>query len=278
MRISSLLVGAIILLFGTSPVTAATPEINPSVGRSSVLMRGQLPSQAEAISARDYFYQNSAFKVVVDRYYAPVCDEGTLRGFTSYCANVTRAAARNCPLGLDVARTLDPVTDEELARAGRGLPTDCTPRDAPVQVTSEMVLREFQVLPLAGSGIMFQPQDGRPVINLPFIVQSSAAPQLLRTTILGTSVLIEATPSQFVWDYGDGSEPYVTTDPNKRYPDHAYEHTYTKRGPVTVSLSTTWRGRFQVAGGAWQTIPGRVTTNESSNAITVIELLPVNIN
>lgn len=125
---------------------------------------------------------------------------------------------------------------------------------------------------------MFHPQDGEPVINLPFIVQSSAAPQLLRTTIIGTSVLIEATPTQFVWDYGDGSELFVTSDPNKQYPEHAYEHTYTKRGAVTVTLTTTWQGRFQVGGGAWQAIPGTVTTNETSDSITVIELLPVNIN
>ena len=222
---------------------------------------------------------DSLSNVAVARWFAPSCMGDYFPSLTSYCANVSRARARDCPVGLNVFRLLDPVTGEELSRRGQAMPRDCVARPGgPGVVTVEVVMREFQELPLAGSGITFAPTSGEPVINLPFIVQSSADPQLLNTTILGTRVLIEATPTRFAWDYGDGSQPFVTTDPNRRYPDHSYEHTYTKRGPVTVSLTTTWRGRFQVAGGAWQTIPGTVTTNETSDSITVIELLPVNIN
>lgn len=268
-----------ILIYLLVVPSASGAEIDFSSGNGANALHG---NGIMRNSKREHYvqkFQSRASNVAVTRWFAPSCMGDYFPSLTSYCASVSRARARDCPVGLNVFRLLDPVTGEELSRRGQAMPRDCVARPGgPGVVTVEVVMREFQELPLAGSGITFAPTSGEPVINLPFIVQSSADPQLLNTTILGTRVLIEATPTRFAWDYGDGSQPFVTTDPNNQYPDHSYEHTYTKRGPVTVSLTTTWRGRFQVAGGAWQTIPGTVTTNETSDSITVIELLPVNIN
>lgn len=134
------------------------------------------------------------------------------------------------------------------------------------------------MLPLAGSGLSYRPIEINPVVNLPFIVMTDSASQVLETVILGIPVTIEATPTSFKWDYGDGSAPFSTSDPNKLYPDHSYEHTYQHTGKVQVTLVTTWQGRYQLPGGSWQPIPGTTTTTETSPVITVTELLPVNTN
>lgn len=257
-------------------------EITPHVLPGGLGVLGRAADDQSTVRRLAEGHKRQISNVRYRKFLFPTCDGDvftTALGLVSgYCGQVEQARARNCPLGTVVGFVRDSVTDEHTPGSLGRLPSSCVSSAGPVQITREMVTREFQELPLRGSGIEFQPQDGKPVINLPFVVQTQDAPQLLNTTILGIAVLIEATPTRFSWDYGDGSQPFVTTDPNKQYPDHSYEHTYTKRGPVTVTLTTTWQGRFQVAGGAWQAIPGTVTTNEASDSITVIELLPVNIN
>lgn len=271
----------LLLTFGQIPSAAG---VGGSSEENRFKVSGTRVTVEEFKRKRKAFSQIPASNVRYRKFLFPACNgdafTGALGLFTGYCGQVEQARARECPLGTVVGFVRDPATGESVPGSLGRLGGNCVPRSGarPVQITREMVTREFQELPLVGSGIKFQPQDGNPVINMPFIVQTQTAAQVLNTTIVGTAVLIEATPTQFSWDYGDGTEPFVTADPNKPYPGHSYEHIYTKRGEVTVTLATTWRGRFQVAGGAWQTIPGTVTTRESTNAISVTERLPVNIN
>ncbi|WP_051196974.1 PKD domain-containing protein [Jonesia quinghaiensis] len=142
-------------------------------------------------------------------------------------------------------------------------------------------VEEFRRLPLVGSGIVIEPDRDDYVIHLPVIGKTDPSPQILTTTILGIGVAIRATPIEYAWDFGDGTQPLVTTDPGRSYPDQTIEHPYTELGDFTISLTTTWEGEFSIDGGAtWLPINGTTTTTTTDTAapIRVEEHVPLLVN
>lgn len=134
---------------------------------------------------------------------------------------------------------------------------------------------DFQRLPLVPSELEIQPASLEGYVNLPVFIHTSDEPQVLTTTILGTNVLIEATPHSFAFDYGDG-ESRTTSDPGQQYPDTTNAHTYVRPGAYATTLTTAWTGRFSVNGGStWQTISGTATTQTTSNPIEIVESVPL---
>ncbi|HEY3544821.1 MAG TPA: PKD domain-containing protein [Propionicimonas sp.] len=133
---------------------------------------------------------------------------------------------------------------------------------------------DFQRLPLTPSGPSYQPADGRGLVNMPLIVFTDASVQQLQTVVLGVPVTVRATPVSFAWDFGDGSNPLVTTDPGAPYPHQTVTHTYVTAGSYSVSLSTTWRGEFQVNGqGPWLPVVGTARTT-STPFVETVEAAP----
>lgn len=132
--------------------------------------------------------------------------------------------------------------------------------------------REFASLPIEPSPLHVQPPDGWTLINVDTITYTDDAPQEFETELLGVPVVIRAVPAEFSWDYDDGSAPLVTDDPGAPYPDNSVGHTYTAPGEVTISLTTTWRGQFRIAGTpTWTDVPGSATTTTTTGPITVHE-------
>lgn len=145
--------------------------------------------------------------------------------------------------------------------------------DPPVAVT--LSAEDFRRLPLTASTPSYQPADGRGLVNMPLIVYTDPSPQLLPTTVLGTPVVVRATPVQYTWDFGDGSPPLGTGDPGAPYPDHTVSHPYGAPGQYSVHLTTTWRGEFQVIGtGPWLPVQGTATTTSPAFTTTVEEAVP----
>jgi hypothetical protein len=94
----------------------------------------------------------------------------------------------------------------------------------------------------------------------------------MSTSLFGIPVEIRAVPSTYSWDFGDGSEPLVTTDAGAPYPAHTVAHAYVKRGKVTISLTTTWHGQFRLAGEpTWHDVAGEGTTVSSSGSLEILE-------
>ncbi|WP_157544497.1 PKD domain-containing protein [Jonesia quinghaiensis] len=142
----------------------------------------------------------------------------------------------------------------------------------PVVVT----VREFRELPLKGSGITIEPDREDYVINLPVIMLTDPAPQILQTNLLGTNVQVKATPTSYTWNWGDGTQPLTTSDPGRPYPDHTVHHTYTSLDTFTITLETTWSGQFSIDNGStWTSIDGTVTTTNTSSPVTVLEYVPL---
>ncbi len=133
--------------------------------------------------------------------------------------------------------------------------------------------REFATLPITPSPVVVQPPDGWTVVNLPTITYTEPAEQTFDTSLLGIPVEIRATPESYAWDYADGSEPLVTTDPGAPYPDHTVHHTYAQPvDAVTIGLTTTWSGQFRIASSpTWTDVPGTASTSSTAPPLQVYE-------
>jgi hypothetical protein len=166
---------------------------------------------------------------------------------------------------------LDPVTGRPIGDWTQVDAGGC-PEDPVAAVT--LSAEDFQRLPLTPSGPSYQPADGRGLVNMPLIVFTDASVQQLQTVVLGVPVTVRATPVSFAWDFGDGSDPLVTTDPGAPYPHQTVTHTYLTAGSYSVSLSTTWRGEFQVNGqGPWLPVAGTARTT-STPFVETVEAAP----
>ncbi|WP_432945181.1 PKD domain-containing protein [Kribbella sp. CA-253562] len=144
----------------------------------------------------------------------------------------------------------------------------------PQDVTWEQVLSESKDVAFPGLRVNVQPA-GRTLVNLDTIVYTDQA-KVSDTTVdlLGFPVAVEATPMSYTWNFGDGTS--VTTEsPGKAYPAKEITHKYLKRGAVSVTLTTHYAARFNVAETGWQYIPGTVPITGPATALQVREAVPV---
>jgi hypothetical protein len=132
--------------------------------------------------------------------------------------------------------------------------------------------RAFQEMQIAPSEVNVQPPDGWTLVNVDTIAFTDATPRTITTSLFGIPVEIRALPSNYSWDFGDGSVPLTTTDPGAPYPAHTIAHAYAKKGAATISLTTTWRGQFRLAGEpTWRDLAGEGTTASSSGSLEILE-------
>ena len=144
------------------------------------------------------------------------------------------------------------------------------PDAAPVPVVT---LADFRSLPLPAARPTIQPTGGQALIRMrtnTYVDPDSTAPQTFDITLLGTPVQVRATPVNYTWDYGDGSDPVTTDDPGAPYPDLTTWHEYERPGDVAITLTTTYTGQYSVAGGLYLNIPGTV---DITSAPVPLELL-----
>ena len=131
---------------------------------------------------------------------------------------------------------------------------------------------EFRRLPLVASVPRLQPADGRGLVHVDLIVWTDPQPQTFATSLLGVPVQVRATPSRFVWDFGDGSEPLVTTDAGAPWPEHTVARPYDHAGEYALTLTTTWSGQYRVNGaGPWLPVLGTATTTSTPVPTEVVQ-------
>ena len=140
--------------------------------------------------------------------------------------------------------------------------------------TVTVTTRQAATLIAQGSGITRQPPGPKVIISKAFIVYTNPAVRYQTTTILGTSIEVEFTPTSYTWGWGDGTTT-TTTDPGAPYPHqtvtHHYQHTATG---VTTTLTTTWTTRFRPAGESqWRPIEGTITTTETSTPYDLVRVI-----
>ena len=153
-----------------------------------------------------------------------------------------------------------------------GQPDQPTTSGSPRAVT--ITTRQAATLIASGSGITRQPPGPKVIISKAFIVYTNPAVRYQTTTILGTSIEVEFTPTSYTWGWGDGTTT-TTTDPGAPYPHqtvtHHYQHTATG---VTTTLTTTWTTRYRPAGESqWRPIEGTITTTETSTPYDLVRII-----
>jgi hypothetical protein len=142
----------------------------------------------------------------------------------------------------------------------------------PQQAMPELTVTDFRRLPLAPSVLNIQPARPQVLVNMPTIVYTEPTTQTFTTTLLGFPVEVEATPTSFTWDFGDDTDPITTTSPGHPYPDHDIAQPYTHPGTYTITLTTTYAGRYRMAGTTgWLAVAGTATTTTLSGPIEAIE-------
>ena len=141
-------------------------------------------------------------------------------------------------------------------------------------ITPAMVRREFERLDWPTSELQLQPPDGQTLINFDTnFFTDNTTPTTRTVTLLGQQVEIEATPSEYTWDFGDGASQ-TTSSPGAAYPDLDVTHEYASEGRVSPSVATTYQGRYRINGGGWQQIPGTLTLQGEPEALRVRSASP----
>ncbi|WP_416359201.1 zinc transporter [Actinomyces oris] len=140
--------------------------------------------------------------------------------------------------------------------------------------TVTITTRQAATLIAQGSGITRQPPGPKVIISKAFIVYTNPAVRYQTTTILGTPIEVEFTPTTYTWNWGDGTTT-TTTDPGHPYPNqtvtHHYQHTATG---ITTTLTTTWTTRYRPAGESqWRPIEGTITTTETSTPYDLVRII-----
>ena len=153
-----------------------------------------------------------------------------------------------------------------------GGPDQPTTAGGPRTVT--VTTRQAATLIASGSGITRQPPGPKVIISKAFIVYTNPAVRYQTTTILGTPIEVEFTPTSYTWGWGDGTTT-TTTDPGAPYPHqtvtHHYQHTATG---VTTTLTTTWTTRYRPTGeDQWRPIEGTITTTETSTPYDLVRII-----
>ena len=153
-----------------------------------------------------------------------------------------------------------------------GQPDQPTTGGGPGTVT--ITTRQAATLIASGSGVTRQPPGPKVIISKAFIVYTNPTVRYQTTTILGTPIEVEFTPTSYTWGWGDGTTT-TTTDPGAPYPHqtvtHHYQHTATG---VTTTLTTTWTTRFRPTGESqWRPIEGTITTTETSTPYDLVRII-----
>ena len=143
-------------------------------------------------------------------------------------------------------------------------------------ITTAMVLREFRRLDWPTSPLVVQPPGGRTLVNFETNFSTTNTEPSTRTVVLlGQQVEIEATPTSWLWHFGDG-ESEATRTPGALYPDLEVTHTYLDADVVeTPSVDTVYTGRYRINGGPWQQIPETLTVPGEAVELEVVEAQPV---
>ncbi|QCB92360.1 hypothetical protein [Cellulomonas shaoxiangyii] len=193
------------------------------------------------------------------------------------------APGGGCPPGADTAGALDACEGDTIVQPmwRRERATPASPWGQWQQIDSGgcgadilpvLTAEDFRRLPIPAPVLNVQPAADWVLVNMETIVYTDPSPVTLTTDLLGYQVTVEATPTRYTYDFGDGSTPLVTTDPGSPYPAFDTFHVYRALGTRTITLTTEWSGRYQVAGSpAWRDVDGTAQTTATSAPFDVVE-------
>lgn len=136
------------------------------------------------------------------------------------------------------------------------------------------ILRAFQEAPIAPGTVTLQPSP-HTLIGAHTNVYVEARPQLFEMELLGQSIRIEVEPTEYTFNYGDGTVYGPVSTPGGPVPEArwgeqtATSHVYSQTGDVPVSTTTFFSGQYSVNGGPMIPIDGRAEIASPSQILSV---------
>jgi hypothetical protein len=142
------------------------------------------------------------------------------------------------------------------------------------ELTPGDVLRAVREIGLPSLQVKVQPGD-RTLVNIPTIFYAEPQPFERSVRLLDFDVDLVAEPVSYQWVHGDGTT--ATTDrPGRPYPAMDVVHRYAKPADdVQARVDVTYRVRFRVDGGPWQTIAQTLLASGPPAQLDVDEAAPV---
>lgn len=123
-------------------------------------------------------------------------------------------------------------------------------------LTPGRILEELRRVGLPSMSVQAPPET---FVNYETVVYTRAETFARTVSLLGFTVEIEATPSEFRWDYGDGATE-TTTIAGRPYPATDITHTWTDaHRTFHPSVDVTYQIRYRIDGGGWQTLGDTIT-------------------
>ena len=108
-------------------------------------------------------------------------------------------------------------------------------------------------------------------VNYETVVYTQADTFTRTVNLLGFTVDIHATPSQFHWTYGDGTTE-TTTTAGRPYPATDITHTWTDaHRTYHPSVDVTYQIRYRVDGGDWHTLTDTIRTQGPHTNVRIRE-------
>jgi hypothetical protein len=135
-------------------------------------------------------------------------------------------------------------------------------------VTPGLVLAEVRRIGLPSMAVEAPPET---FVNYDTVVYTEAETFARTVNLLGFTVDIRATPSQFHWTYGDGATE-TTTTAGRPYPATDITHTWTDaHRTFHPSVDVTYQIRFRVNGGEWQTLADTILAEGPDSDVRIRE-------
>lgn len=145
------------------------------------------------------------------------------------------------------------------------------PRPEP---TEGDILRATRTIGLPSLQIKIQPGD-ETLVNIPTVLYAEPRQFARSVTLLGYEVDLTAAPVSYLWMHGDGTQQ-ETHDPGRPYPAMDVTHRYVRPADdVRPRVDVTYRVRYRIDGGAWQTIGQTLTASGPDAELDVAEAAPV---
>ncbi|MEO5665488.1 MAG: hypothetical protein ABIR39_19660 [Nocardioides sp.] len=153
----------------------------------------------------------------------------------------------------------------------------------PVDIPGE-VLKAFEKVELPASTISIQPPGGQTLVNFKTILSTPGAKHQVTVHLdkVNIDVVLELTPSHFLWKHGDGTGQESTiagavwSEGANVDGEDFITHVYTKKlTAAQVSVDTTWSARFKGPKDTdWRPVDGTVTKVGEPVSLAVREATP----
>lgn len=139
---------------------------------------------------------------------------------------------------------------------------------------SEFTTSDLVALGLDSGVAQVGPLDGWLPVRMLNVAYTTTTTQSITTTLNdGTVVNITAVPSEFIWDFGDGTVINSGDDPGKPYPDHSVYMQYTVIGDYQPVLTINWQATYQTSNDPMPVVFEQpITTTINANPLTIGQL------